>query len=51
MAAILARAQAGFYKVPEAYTFAFGLPPILGLSATGGFQFMLEDRAGADVEP
>jgi len=48
--AILARAQAGFYNVPEAFTFAFGLPPILGLSATGGFQFMLEDRAGADVE-
>ncbi|HYP07887.1 MAG TPA: efflux RND transporter permease subunit, partial [Bryobacteraceae bacterium] len=29
--------------------FAFGLPPILGLSPTGGFQFMLEDRAGGDV--
>ncbi|MGA3098292.1 MAG: multidrug efflux RND transporter permease subunit [Bryobacteraceae bacterium] len=50
LAAILARAQAGFYNVPEAFTFAFGLPPILGLSATGGFQFMLEDRAGGDVE-
>jgi hydrophobe/amphiphile efflux-1 (HAE1) family protein len=48
--AILARAQAGFYNVPETFTFAFGLPPILGLSATGGFQFMLEDRAGGDVE-
>ena len=36
----------GFAKVPEAFTFAFGLPPILGLSTTGGFQFMLEDRAG-----
>ena len=47
--AILARAQAGFYAVPEAFTFAFGLPPILGLSTTGGFQYMLEDRAGADV--
>ena len=50
LAAILARAQAGFYNVPETFTFAFGLPPILGLSATGGFQFMLEDRAGGDVE-
>jgi len=50
LASILARAQAGFYNVPEAFTFAFGLPPILGLSATGGFQFMLEDRAGGDVE-
>jgi len=47
--AILARAQAGFATVPEAFTFAFGLPPILGLSTTGGFQFMLEDLAGADV--
>ena len=38
--------SAGFAQVPEAFTFAFGLPPILGLSTTGGFQFMLEDRAG-----
>ena len=35
--------------MPEAFTFAFGLPPILGLSPTGGFQFMLEDRAGGDI--
>ena len=48
--AILGRAQAGFYQVPEAFTFAFGLPPILGLSTTGGFQFMLEDRGGADLD-
>src|SRR5205823_6067597 len=47
--AILARAQRDFGKVPEAFTFAFGLPPILGLSPTGGFQFMLEDRAGGDI--
>ena len=47
--AILGKAQAGFAKVPEAFTFAFGLPPILGLSPTGGFQFMLEDRAGGDI--
>ena len=50
LGAILGRAQAGFYNVPEAFTFAFGLPPILGLSTTGGFQFMLEDRSGGDVE-
>src|SRR5262249_32586845 len=49
LSAILARAQAGFSQVPEAFTFAFGLPPILGLSTTGGFQFMLEDRSGGDV--
>ncbi len=47
--AILGAAQAGFAHVPEAFTFAFGLPPILGLSPTGGFQFMLEDRAGGDI--
>jgi hydrophobe/amphiphile efflux-1 (HAE1) family protein len=46
---ILGKAQAGFATVPEAFTFAFGLPPILGLSPTGGFQFMLEDRAGGDI--
>src|SRR6185437_3878541 len=47
---ILGRANTGFATVPEAFTFAFGLPPILGLSTTGGFQFMLEDRAGTDVQ-
>jgi hydrophobe/amphiphile efflux-1 (HAE1) family protein len=47
--AILANAQRAFATVPEALSFAFGLPPILGLSPTGGFQFMLEDRAGSDV--
>ncbi len=50
LTSILARAQAAFAQLPEAFTFAFGLPPILGLSTTGGFQFMLEDRAGGDVE-
>jgi multidrug efflux pump len=48
--AILRAAQRGFAQVPEAFTFAFGLPPILGLSVTGGFQFMLEDRAGGDIQ-
>jgi hydrophobe/amphiphile efflux-1 (HAE1) family protein len=47
--AILGKAMRGFATVPEAFTFPFGLPPILGLSPTGGFQFMLEDRAGGDV--
>ena len=46
---ILAKAQQQFYKVPEALAFAFGLPPILGLSTTGGFEFMLEDRAENSV--
>ena len=43
------RRRRSFAAVPEAFTFAFGLPPILGLSPTGGFQFMLEDRAGGDI--
>jgi hydrophobe/amphiphile efflux-1 (HAE1) family protein len=47
--AILAKMQAGFTALPEATVFAFGLPPILGLSTTGGFQMMLEDRAGTGV--
>ncbi len=46
---ILGNAQRGFGSAPEAFVFAFGLPPILGLSNTGGFQFMLEDRAGGDI--
>ncbi len=47
--AMLARIQGAAAQVPEAFTFAFGLPPILGLSTTGGFQFMLEDRAGGEL--
>jgi hydrophobe/amphiphile efflux-1 (HAE1) family protein len=46
---ILANAQRAFASVPDAFGFAFGLPPILGLAPTGGFQFMLEDRAGSDI--
>jgi hydrophobe/amphiphile efflux-1 (HAE1) family protein len=49
-AAIIARMQREFSRVPEAVTFAFGPPPILGLSTTGGFQFMLEDRMGGSVQ-
>ena len=46
---ILGQAQGQYSAVPEAFSFAFGLPPILGLSPTGGFQFMLEDRGGGDI--
>jgi len=48
--AILARAQQASADVPEAFTTVFGLPPIIGLSNTGGFQLMLEDRAGGELE-
>ncbi len=48
--AVLAEAYARFATVPESLNLAFGLPPILGLSTTNGFQFMLEDRAGTDIQ-
>ena len=38
-----------FFEVDDAIVFGFGLPPIFGLSTSGGFEFMLEDRAGRDV--
>jgi hydrophobe/amphiphile efflux-1 (HAE1) family protein len=50
LSAILARAQQASADVPEAFTSVFGLPPIIGLSNTGGFQMMLEDRAGGELE-
>jgi hydrophobe/amphiphile efflux-1 (HAE1) family protein/NodT family efflux transporter outer membrane factor (OMF) lipoprotein len=36
-------------RVQGAFAFAFGLPPILGLGTSGGFEFMVEDRTGGDV--
>jgi hydrophobe/amphiphile efflux-1 (HAE1) family protein len=50
MQAVLARIQAASSRVPEATVSAFGVPPIPGLSITGGFQMMLEDRLGRSVE-
>ena len=50
MEAIIARAQREFGKVPEAFTFVFGPPAILGLSSTGGFQYVLEDKLGGSVQ-
>jgi hydrophobe/amphiphile efflux-1 (HAE1) family protein len=48
--AILAHAQQGFFAVRDGFTFAFGLPPILGLGTSGGFEFMLEDHSGGSIE-
>jgi hydrophobe/amphiphile efflux-1 (HAE1) family protein len=48
--ALLEQFYAKFATVPESLNLAFGLPPILGLSTTNGFQFMLEDRAGTDIQ-
>jgi len=47
---VIINAQRLYSNVPEVSTFPFGLPPILGLATTGGFQFVLEDRAGGDVQ-
>ncbi len=46
---ILAKANASLSEIKEAFIFPFGLPPILGLGTSGGFEFMLEDRAGQDL--
>jgi hydrophobe/amphiphile efflux-1 (HAE1) family protein len=48
--AILGRVNGILFQTKEAFAFAFGLPPILGLGTSGGFEFMLEDRAGGSVE-
>lgn len=47
---ILASVQQRYFGVKDGYTFAFSVPPILGLGASGGFEFMLEDRGGHDVD-
>jgi len=47
---VIANLQRELARLPEATTNAFGQPPIMGLSTTGGFQFMLEDRTGVGVE-
>jgi hydrophobe/amphiphile efflux-1 (HAE1) family protein len=46
--AILASTGRRFSQIQGAIVFPFGLPPILGLGSTGGFEFMLEDRLGGD---
>src|SRR3954462_6081324 len=37
-------------KITEGITFSFSPPAILGVGASGGFTFMLEDRAGKDPQ-
>jgi hydrophobe/amphiphile efflux-1 (HAE1) family protein len=48
--AILGHAQQRFFALRDGFAFGFGLPPILGLGTSGGFDFFLEDRAGSSVE-
>ena len=49
-AAILARINAQFSKIPEARVFAVGPPAIPGISATGGFSMMLQDKSGGSYD-
>src|SRR3989441_2038379 len=37
-------------RLPEANVFAFSPPAIQGVGAAGGFTFILEDRAGKDID-
>src|SRR3954470_14741343 len=47
---ILASVQQRYFGIPDGFIFAFSLPPILGLGSSGWFEFMLEDRAGHDID-
>jgi hydrophobe/amphiphile efflux-1 (HAE1) family protein len=46
---ILRAIQPQFARIQSAIVFGFGLPPILGLGASGGFEFMLQDRSDVDI--
>jgi HAE1 family hydrophobic/amphiphilic exporter-1 len=48
--AIMKRLNGELRKLPEGIAFAFSPPAIPGVGASGGFTFLLEDRAGRDVE-
>jgi hydrophobe/amphiphile efflux-1 (HAE1) family protein len=48
--ALLGQAQQGFFQLRDGFAFGFGLPPILGLGTSGGFEFMLEDRGNGSIE-
>jgi len=37
-------------QIPEGIAFSFSPPAIPGVGTSGGFTFVLEDRAGNDVE-
>jgi HAE1 family hydrophobic/amphiphilic exporter-1 len=49
-AAIVQKLNASFQSIPEARVFAVGPPSIPGISATGGFSMMLQDRSGNPYE-
>src|ERR1700693_6343451 len=47
---IKARLNKQLSKLPEGTAFSFSPPAIPGVGTSGGFQFVLEDRAGRDVQ-
>lgn len=47
---IIQKVQGEFLKIPEANIFAFNTPEIPGVGTTGGFEFVLQDRAGKTPE-
>ena len=47
---IKARVNREFSKLPQGTVFSFSPPAIPGVGTSGGFQFVLEDRAGRDVQ-
>ncbi len=48
-ASILGHINQRVSQLQGAFAFGFGLPPILGLGTSGGFEFMVEDKTGGDV--
>src|SRR3984893_15647536 len=47
--AILRAVQPKFAQLQSAIVFGFGLPPIIGLGASGGFELMLQDRTDGEL--
>jgi HAE1 family hydrophobic/amphiphilic exporter-1 len=47
---IKARLNQQLSKLPQGTVFSFSPPAIPGVGTSGGFQFVLEDRAGGDVQ-
>ena len=48
--AIIGRLNAAFSRIPEARIIVVAPPAIPGISATGGFSMMLQDRSGGSYE-
>ena len=46
---ILRQVQPKLTQLQSGIVFGFGLPPILGLGAAGGFELMLQDRTDGDL--